>query len=99
MTKVLTASKKLDEICSTALHKWGVQAQIEMMVEESGELLQALMHYRRRRSSLEDVHGEIADVLIMCWQMRLIFGSEGVDAKLQEKLDRIEKRQFSKRDE
>ena len=89
----------MDEVCEKAVQKWGSKAQINMLVEECGELLQALMHYYRGRNNLEDVQEEIADVLMMCWQMRYIFGARGVDEKLQEKLARIEKRGFSKKDE
>lgn len=96
-TKVLTPSEQLDSVCEIAVHKWGEDAQIYMLIEECGELLQVLMHDYRGRAKLDDIHSEIADVLIMCWQMRFIYGSDAVDKKLQEKLNRIEQRQFSKK--
>ena len=98
MTKVFIASNKMNEICEKAVAKWGEQAQIAMLVEECGELLQALMHHFRGRNKIEDVQTEIADVLMMCWQMRHIFGENGVDEQLKYKLARIEKRGLSKKD-
>ena len=79
-------------IFRTALAKWGHTTQIDMAVEEAAELIQALQHHRRCRCTNEDVAGEIADMTIMCGQMRLIFGADLVDAKVQEKLERLGRR-------
>jgi NTP pyrophosphatase (non-canonical NTP hydrolase) len=81
-----------EAIYRAAIGKWGIFAQLDMAIEEAAELTQALMHLRRRRCTEADVANEIADMTIMCGQLRLIFGAEVVDAKIQEKLARLEGR-------
>jgi hypothetical protein len=49
-----------------------------------------LQHGRRGRDS--DVPSEVADVIIMMYQMRVAFGADEVDRLVEEKLDRLEKR-------
>ena len=75
-----------------ALSKWGYSSQIDMAVEEAAELIQALQHHRRGRCTNDDVAGEIADMTIMCGQLRLVFGAEFVDAAIAAKLARLERR-------
>lgn len=72
------------------LKVWGRDAQILMTIEESAELIQALTHFLRGRASYEKVAEEIADVIIMSQQMRIIFGSEIVDQIINEKLIRTQ---------
>ena len=75
-----------------ALSKWGYSSQIDMAVEEAAELIQALHHHRRGRCTNEVVASEIADMTIMCGQLRLIFGAEEVDAAIAAKLERLGRR-------
>jgi len=82
----------LESIYLAALSIWGHSSQIDMAVEEAAELIQALQHHRRGRCTNEDVAGEIADMTIMCGQLRLIFGAEDVDAAVAAKLARLERR-------
>lgn len=57
-----------------ALDKWGSVAQLDMMVEESAELIQAIQKLRRKesRETWDHFAEEVADVLIMAEQMQLI---------------------------
>lgn len=78
-------------IYNQAVKKWGPEAQIKMAIEECGELIVELSHVGRGRSSIVAVCGEIADVEIMCAQMRAIFGSNLVDRIKVLKLKRLKK--------
>jgi hypothetical protein len=73
-----------------ALKTWGIASQVEMMIEECAELVVALQHWKRSRSS--DVVSELADVEIMLDQMRLIFGDSKVNDARRAKLNRLEDR-------
>lgn len=82
----------MESIYRGALREWGHSSQIDMAVEEAAELIQALQHHRRGRCTNDDVVGEIADMTIMCGQLRILFGSEYVDAAIKAKLARLERR-------
>jgi len=74
------------KIYKEALQIFGHAAQIEKAVEECGELIVELQRYKQARKC--DVQSEIADVEIMCAQMRIVF--PGVPAKKAEKLARLQ---------
>ena len=80
---------KPEEIYQTALSKWGMDSQLDMMVEECAELINAIQKFRRNRIGSSDVVGEIADVEIMAGQMRVIFGTDIVDMEKALKLKRL----------
>jgi len=80
------------EICRKALDKFGIVSQMGMMHEEMGELSAALEHYKRGRCKEDAVITEIADVTIMAAQMALYFGKEEVDAEIDRKLEKLEKK-------
>jgi NTP pyrophosphatase (non-canonical NTP hydrolase) len=65
-------------------------AQADIMIEECGELIQAICKLRRAWSEerLENVKEELADVLIMARQLRVMLGAEDIDRIIGEKLDR-----------
>ena len=79
-------------ILEKALDKWGEETQLLLLVEESGELIQAaakLLNFRGKYSEREDaLIEEIADVEIMIDQMRVKYG-ERIDAKREAKLERL----------
>jgi len=81
-----------EELLRQAIEKWGTVAQMLMAVEEFSELTQELMHFLRDRTTQEKVAGEVADVLIMAHQMRIVFGKETVDRIVNEKLERLQTR-------
>lgn len=83
---------------------WGSDAQLLMLVEECAELQQAVMHLRRDRVSVDDVAGELADVLIMVEQVTcILFAHDAVDgakaAKLQRLRERVAKAQLKRDNE
>ena len=69
---------------------WGVEAQIRQAIEECAEMITALCHKDRGKVHWEDVAKEIADVEIMCSQLREIIGSEIVDQCKKEQLACLE---------
>ena len=75
-----------------ALARCGGEAQMDMAIEECAELIQAIQHRRRGRVSDDAVASEVADVLIMCGQLRLLFGASRVDDNIDLKLRRLEGR-------
>ena len=83
---------KRQNILGNALMLYGNAAQIEMAIEEMGELLVAINHYRRARCSVEAVQEEIADVKIAMDQLAMIYGENDVINFEKKKLTRLEKR-------
>ena len=71
---------------------WGHRAQEDMCIEECSELINAIEKHRRGRNGDKDVITEIADVMIMCEQMAVIYGVEQVQAEKRFKLMRLYER-------
>lgn len=53
----------------TAIEKWGVALQLDMVIEEMSELTKEICKIKRGRGSLSDTIDEIADVSIMLEQL------------------------------
>lgn len=69
---------------------YGYTAQSNIIIEECAELTQAILKLRRAWSDsrLENVKEELADVLIMARQLRVMLGAEDIDRIIGEKIDR-----------
>lgn len=87
-----------DEFVSSAIEKitshYGKSHQSEILVEECAELIQAVQKCKRNNADIsENLKEEIADVMIMCLQMREFVGKGSIDdiivEKLQRQLERI----------
>jgi len=80
------------KLYKTAVNTFGHGAQIEMAIEECAELIQALQKFKRRKP--HNVAEEIADVEIMCKQLRIIFPgvTENKKARLIRLKELIDKR-------
>jgi len=78
-----------ESIYKRAVDKWGTISQIEMTLEECIELCLAIQHLKRERIELMPLLEEIADVEIMCGQMRKIFDPELIDRVKVTKLERL----------
>lgn len=85
------------ELYNLAIKKYGVNAQIDMCIEEMSELTKALLKHRRAIGDFQrekkiyaDIKEEMADVSIMLEQMEGIFGDFTLDK--EKKLSRLEKR-------
>lgn len=81
---------KLSYVTSRAVIQWGEKAQAIKACEEMGELTtQLCKRLNNSPTTDEAVIDEIADVLIMAFQMRSIFGLEAVDERIDYKLERL----------
>ena len=84
------------ETCQKAVSLWGIQAQLDMAVEEASELIKAICKLKRSGASLEAVSAvaeEIADVEIMIEQLKIMFYChDDVDDWEKYKLERLSRR-------
>lgn len=80
------------EILEKAVTTFGVNAQLDMAIEECSELINALCKFRRHRVSDKEVVTEIADVQIMMRQMAFMFGEDEVEEERKRKIERLERR-------
>lgn len=69
---------------------YGYAAQSDKIIEECAELTQAIMKLRWGWSDdkLDHVQEELADVLIMARQLRVMLGADDIDEIINQKLDR-----------
>ena len=75
-----------------AIETWGAETQIDLALEELGELQTALARHRRGRADVEDVAEEIADVRIMARQLSVVYGEDRVDSHVERKMERLRER-------
>lgn len=93
-----------NKLYQNAIKSWGKDAQINMIIEESSELiteLSKLIKYLMKLSRTKNdrqykmtkmlVEGEIADVEIMLEQMHFIFDNNMINKIKAEKLERLKK--------
>ena len=82
-------------ILKCAIETYGVDAQIDIAIEECSELIKALIKFRRNNgegSTVVDVCEEVADVQIMLDQLRLIFDKQVIEDMRIDKLLRLKER-------
>jgi len=82
---------KRSNLYKEALAHWGRTGQMDMLVEECAELIQALQKFNHRHGGKENVIEELADVEIMCEQMRFIFDPIDINRIKDQKLERLER--------
>lgn len=80
------------EILETAIKKYGIHAQTWMMVEECGELIDALAKFKRCRVSYMNIITELADVSIMVEQLAIYYGWDKFIAERKYKIARLQNR-------
>lgn len=78
-------------IYKEAVDKWGVPAQMNMMIEECSEAILAIRHWDRRRIPTMKMVEEFVDVYLMSKQMEYIFPKE-FQEMLDYKINRLKKR-------
>ena len=69
---------------------YGYEAQREQFEEECAEAILAAQKCKRygSKGSFKELCGEVADVLIMAQQMRLLMGAKVIDEIIDKKLNR-----------
>lgn len=75
-----------------ALDAYGRDAQQKMAMEECAELIGALCHWMRKRTTDGEVADEVADVLVVAGQMALLFGADDVERRFRRKVVRLARR-------
>ena len=85
----IMSEKEFDETIRLAVETYGKESQIQMLFEEMAELQDALCKLARGRHTADHVCEEIADVMIMCFQMAKIFGSLKVEQWTNLKMVRL----------
>ena len=75
-----------------ALDTWGIEAQVAMVMEETGEMLSALAKARRGRVTKDEIITELVDVSIMMEQMSVYFGLDEFRDEKARKLSRLKER-------
>lgn len=80
------------ELYNSVINAYGIDAQKWMLIEECGELLNAIAKLKRGRSTKEDIITELADVDIMIEQMAFFFGWSEFLWEKDRKLNRLEER-------
>ncbi|MDS0525480.1 hypothetical protein NNC19_07300 [Clostridium sp. SHJSY1] len=74
-------------ICKKAINTFGQAMQKVVVMEECSELIQAVS--KSIRGENHNVEEEIADVEIMCTQLRLMYNNSKIDEIKQAKLERL----------
>lgn len=80
------------ELYKRALNDWGIGPQVMMVMEETGEMLNAIGKYDRGRVNKDEVITELADVCIIMEQMAAFFGWEEFKKEKERKLERLRER-------
>lgn len=84
--------KERIELYEKAIESWGVPNQVFMVMEETGEMLNALAKMNRKRSTEEEIVTELADVWILMEQMAVVFGWDKFQEQKEYKLARLKER-------
>jgi len=79
-------------ICLLAINTYGVEHQKRKCLEELGELIAEIAREHEDRGGADRVREELADVIVMCEQMRIIYGGSLTDEWIQRKLERLRNR-------
>jgi hypothetical protein len=82
--------KECDSRIIRIVEHYGYEAQREQFEEECAEAILAAQKCKRHGSkdNFEELCGEVADVLIMAQQMRLLMGAKVIDEIIDKKLNR-----------
>lgn len=89
-TKNLSGAERMEIVERVAKH-YGFTAQLDMMVEECGEMIVAINHYKRQRVSTERLIEEFADIWIMLKQMGVFLDEDSIAKVIDYKLRRVER--------
>lgn len=80
------------DIYNRAINTYGYNAQRLMLIEEIGELLNAIAKLSRARAKIDDVIEELADVAIMVNQIAFYWGWSDFNTIKEIKLQRLQER-------
>lgn len=82
----------MDNIYQKSVNHYGKIPQLRKTQEECGELVAAIGQWLDSRINLKELATEVADVEIMCKQIRVIIGDDVVDSEKMQKILRLDNR-------
>lgn len=90
-------NEELKKIYEGAIELWGEDSQLMMVVEECGELIQAIAKFHRKKDAktIDNICEEVADVQIMLDQMKIMFSEDEINRHLKTKRARLKERVFA----
>ena len=97
--------ERIVKIITRAIDTYGYDAQLKMAIEEMSELTKAICKLWRADTeaeyerAIEAAIEETADVQIMLYQLHAMIGADEFNAKMEEKLERLEARLDAKEKE
>ena len=80
------------DVCRQAINKHGISRQLAKAAEEFSEAAAAISRFLAGEGEYTEIIGEVADVEVMCVQMRLIYGADAIDQVRAEKVARLHER-------
>lgn len=80
------------DVCRRAINQYGILRQMAKAAEEFAEAAAAINRHIATEGSHEEIISELADVEVMCLQMRLIYGADAIDQARAEKVARLHRR-------
>jgi NTP pyrophosphatase (non-canonical NTP hydrolase) len=88
-------STPTQELYTEAMKKWGLESQMDMLIEECSELIKAVCKVKRSgfndKEAINNLNEEIADVSIMIEQIVHVYDmSRIIDMIKEEKLTRLQ---------
>lgn len=84
--------KRMERECLRAVTHFGINHQKNKAVEELSELIVEIMHDLDGRARMDAIREELADVIVMAEQLRIIYGGSEVDRWIERKLVRLQHR-------
>jgi hypothetical protein len=87
------SNKELVELAECAVRTWGYESQINMMIEECAECIQALVKLKRKQNgtTIFEAIGEFVDVEIMLTQMKVMFPNPAWLSRRYDKIQRLKR--------
>lgn len=83
-----------DDVFKQAIALYGIDAQLDMCIEEMSELMKEICKFKRGNDNCSCIVEEIADVYIMMRQLEIMLGieKEDIDQAKEFKIERLEER-------
>ena len=92
----METTKELKDLLQQATDKWGEQSQLDMLGEESSEVIHALFKIKREgnfKSKYDNLHEEVADlILVLLGIEETVLDKELLKQKFDEKVIRLRHR-------
>lgn len=77
------------DVCRRAINQYGILRQMAKAAEEFAEAAAAINRHMATEGSHEEIISELADVEVMCVQLRMILGASAIDQQRAEKVARL----------